>query len=244
VSLLQRVAGLNARSAKLIVKHRDDNGEFKNRVDIKGIKGIGPKTLEQSIGFLRIPNGDEKLDMSAIHPESYENAVKILDKLGLTKDAIGTPELVEAVKNADRVKLREGLDIGEYTFNDILDNFIAPLRDPRDAFDKPLLRSDALHLEDLTEGMELQGTVRNVVDFGVFVDCGVKEDGLVHISKIKKGYIRHPLDVLSVGQIVKVWVVSVNIKKGRLELTMIDPKKLNRLNDDKRYLLNNIVCHF
>ncbi|MDD3191358.1 MAG: Tex family protein [Bacilli bacterium] len=222
-SLLQRVSGLNAKTAKSIVKHRDENGEFNSREQIKTIKGIGEKTLEQAIGFLRIPNGLEKLDMTAIHPESYAVAEKILEKLGFTKDDIGTKELVDAIKKANRKELKKDLEIGEYTFNDILDAFIAPLRDPRDDFEKPLLRSDALHLEDLLPGMELQGTVRNVVDFGVFVDCGVKEDGLVHISKIKKGFIKHPLDAVSVGQIVKVWVVSVDIAKGRLELSMINP---------------------
>ncbi len=225
VSLLQRVSGLNAGTAKKIVKFRDENGQFTTRNDLKNIKGIGPKTLEQAIGFLRIPNGSEKLDMTAIHPESYKFAEAILAKLGLTKDHIGTDELVKKLKNADRKALKEGLEVGEYTFNDIIDALIAPLRDPRDEFEKPILRSDVLHLEDLKVGMELQGTVRNVVDFGVFVDCGVKEDGLVHISKIKRGYIKHPLDVVSVGQIVKVWVVSVDLKKGRLELTMIDPNK-------------------
>ena len=225
VSLLQRVSGLNARFAKLIVNHRDENGMFKSRDDIKEIKGIGEKTLEQSIGFLRIPDGVEKLDMTAIHPESYEIANKILEKLGFTKDDIGTDELVKAVKKADKAKLREGLDVGEYTFNDILDAFVAPLRDPRDKFDKPILRSDVLQIEDLKEGMELQGTVRNVVDFGAFVDCGVKEDGLVHLSRMSKKYIKHPLDVVSVGQIVKVWVVSVDVAKGRVELSMIPPHK-------------------
>ena len=164
--LLQRVSGLNARSAKLIVEYRNEHGSFKNREDLKNIKGIGPKTLEQAYGFLRIPDGDEKLDMTGIHPESYEVAEKILERLGFTKEDIGSEELVEAVKKADRKQLREGLDVGEYTFNDILDAFVAPLRDPRDDFDKPLLRSDVLKLEDLKPGMELQGTVRNVVDFG------------------------------------------------------------------------------
>ncbi len=223
VSLLQRVAGLNTKTAKLIVKYRDENGEFKSRESLKLIKGVGPKTLEQAIGFLRIPSGIEKLDMTAIHPESYKNAELILEKLGLTKDDIGTDALIKKVKEVDRKALRKELEIGEYTFDDILDAFIAPLRDPRDKFDKPVLRSDVLQLEDLKAGMELQGTVRNVVDFGVFVDCGVKEDGLVHISKIRKGYIKHPLDAVSVGQIVKVWVVSVDLKKNRLELTMINP---------------------
>ena len=224
IHLLQRVAGLNANTAKLIVAHRDANGKFNNRSELN-IKGIGAKTLEQAIGFLRIPDGNEKLDMTAIHPESYAAAEKILEKLGFTKDAIGTDELKEAIKKANRKQLLEGLGIGEFTFNDILDAFIAPLRDPRDEFDKPILKQGVIDLSQLKPGMELQGTIRNVVDFGVFVDCGVHEDGLVHISKISKRHIKHPLDVVSVGQIVTVWVVSVDLRKNRLELTMIDPSK-------------------
>ena len=224
IHLLQRVAGLNAKTAKLIVAHRDANGKFNNRSELN-IKGIGAKTLEQAIGFLRIPDGNEKLDMTAIHPESYAAAEKILEKLGFTKDAIGTEELKDAIKKANRKQLLEGLGIGEFTFNDILDAFIAPLRDPRDEFDKPILKQGVIDLSQLKPGMELQGTIRNVVDFGVFVDCGVHEDGLVHISKISKRHIKHPLDVVSVGQIVTVWVVSVELRKNRLELTMIDPSK-------------------
>lgn len=223
VPLLQRVSGLNARFAKLIVNFRNENGSFVNREELKNIKGIGPKTLEQAYGFLRIPDGNEKLDMTGIHPESYEIAEKILERLSFTKDDIGSEELITAIKKADRRELREGLDVGEYTFDDILDAFVAPLRDPRDSFDKPILRSDVLKLEDLKPGMELQGTVRNVVDFGAFVDCGVKEDGLVHLSRMSKEYIRRPQDKVSVGQIVKVWVVSVEPMKGRVELSMIPP---------------------
>ena len=224
IHLLQRVAGLNAKTAKLLVAHRDANGKFNNRSELN-IKGIGAKTLEQAIGFLRIPDGNEKLDMTAIHPESYQAAEKILEKLGFTKDAIGTDALKDAIKKANRKQLFEGLGIGEFTFNDILDAFIAPLRDPRDEFDKPILKQGVIDLSQLKPGMELQGTIRNVVDFGVFVDCGVHEDGLVHISKISKRHIKHPLDVVSVGQIVTVWVVSVDLRKNRLELTMIDPSK-------------------
>ena len=224
VHLLQRVAGLNSKTAKLLVAYRDANGKFNNRSELN-IKGIGAKTLEQAIGFLRIPDGNEKLDMTAIHPESYPAAEKILEKLGFTKDAIGTEELKEAIKKANRKELFEGLGIGEFTFNDILDAFIAPLRDPRDEFDKPILKKGVIDLSQLKPGMELQGTIRNVVDFGVFVDCGVHEDGLVHISKMSKKHIKHPLDVVSVGQIVTVWVVSVDLRKNRLELTMIDPTK-------------------
>lgn len=224
IYLLQRVAGLNAKTAKIIVNHRDQNGKFNNRSELN-IKGIGAKTLEQAIGFLRIPDGNERLDMTSIHPESYNAAEKILEKLGFTKDSIGSNELKDAIKKANRKELLKDLEIGEYTFNDILDAFIAPLRDPRDEFDKPILKSDVIELSQLKAGMELQGTIRNVVDFGVFVDCGVHEDGLVHISKMSKKRIKHPLDAVSVGQIVTVWVVSVDLKKNRLELTMIDPNK-------------------
>ncbi len=220
----KRVSGLNAKTAKLIVDYRDQNGEFKTRQDIK-IKGIGPKTLEQAIGFLRIPNGDEKLDMTSIHPESYKIAEEILAKLGFTKNDIGTAALVSKINKLNRKEFIKEFEVGEYTFNDILDAFVSPLRDPRDKFDKPVLRSDVLHLEDLKPGMELQGTVRNVVDFGAFVDCGVKEDGLVHLSRMSKKFIKHPLDVVSVGDIVKVWVVSVNLLKGRVELTMLAPNE-------------------
>ncbi len=222
VPLLTRVSGLNAKTAKLIVSHRDANGPFKTRNDIK-IKGIGAKTLEQAIGFLRIPNGDEKLDMTSIHPESYAVAEEILAKLGFTKDDIGSKELQAKIAKLNRKEFIKNFNVGEYTFNDILDAFVAPLRDPRDKFDKPILRSDVLHLEDLLPGMELQGTVRNVVDFGAFVDCGVKEDGLVHTSRMTKKYIKHPSDVVSVGDIIKVWVVSVDLHRKRVELTMIDP---------------------
>lgn len=227
VSLLQYVAGLNAGAAKKIVAYRDANGRFVTREDIK-VKGVGPKALEQAIGFLRIVDGTEPLDMTAIHPESYEVAKAILTKLGFTTSDLGKAELVEKVKaltDEDKKALITELNVGEYTLNDILDAFVSPLRDPRDEIEAPVLRSDVLHLEDLKPGMELQGTVRNVVDFGAFVDCGVKDDGLVHISKMSKGYIKHPLDAVSVGQIVKVWVLDVDLKKGRLQLTMIDPNE-------------------
>jgi uncharacterized protein len=222
IPLLQRVSGLNAKSAKAIVEHRNEHGKFKSRQDIT-IKGIGPKTFEQAIGFLRIIDGEDKLDMTSIHPESYPIAEEILKRLGCTKDDIGTEKLVAAIKAADRKALRAGLDIGEYTFNDILDAFVAPLRDPRDELEKPILRSDVLKLEDLKPGMELQGTVRNVVDFGAFIDCGVKEDGLVHLSRMSKKYVKHPLEVVSVGEIVKVWVVAVDVEKSRIELSMLPP---------------------
>ena len=181
--------------------------------------------MEQAIGFLRIIDGTEPLDVTSIHPESYEVANKILEKIGFTKYDLGKPELAEAISKVDRKSLVEELGVGEYTLNDILDAFVAPTRDPRDEVDAPVLRSDAISLEDLKPGMELQGTVRNVVDFGAFVDCGVHDDGLVHVSKMSKKYIKHPLEAVSVGQIVKVWVLDVDVQKGRLQLTMIDPNE-------------------
>ena len=222
VSLLKYVAGLNAGTAKKLVAYRDENGPYKTRKELK-IKGVGDKALEQAIGFLRILEGEEPLDITPIHPESYEVATKILAKLGFNTSDLGKAELAEAIQKVDRQALIKELEVGEYTLNDILDAFVAPTRDPREEVDAPILRSDVLHLEDLKPGMELQGTVRNVVDFGAFVDCGVKDDGLVHISKMSNGFIKHPLDAVSVGQIVKVWVLEVDLKKHRLQLTMIDP---------------------
>ncbi len=221
-SLLRYVAGLNSGTAKKIVAHRDANGKFTSRETIK-VKGVGEKAMEQAIGFLRIPDGVEPLDMTGIHPESYEAARTILQELGFTSSDLGKPELAEAIAKADRKTLIEGLNIGEYTLNDILDAFVAPLRDPRDEIDAPILRGDVLDLKDLKPGMELQGTVRNVVDFGAFVDCGVHDDGLVHVSKMSKKFIKHPLEAVKVGEIVKVWVLDVDLKKSRLQLTMIDP---------------------
>ena len=224
-SLLKYVAGLNAGTAKKIVAYREENGRFENRKDIK-VKGVGPKALEQAIGFLRIVDGNEPLDMTGIHPESYETALAILTKLGFTSNDLGKSELVEKVKmltDEEKKTMIEELNVGEYTFNDILDAFISPLRDPRDVIEAPVLRSDILELKDLTVGMELQGTVRNVTDFGAFVDCGLHDDGLVHVSKMSTKFIKHPLDAVHVGQIVKVWVLEVDLDKGRLQLTMIDP---------------------
>ena len=235
-SLLKYVAGLNAGTAKKIVAHRDENGPFTCREDIK-VKGVGPKAMEQAIGFLRITSGTEPLDMTGIHPESYEIARKVLEKLGFTSKDLGSDELVAAIKGlTDEAKndMIKELNVGEYTFNDILEAFVSPLRDPRDFIEAPLLKSDILHLEDLKPGMKLQGTVRNVTDFGAFVDCGLHDDGLVHVSKMSTGYITHPLDAVHVGQIVDVWVLDVDLAKGRLQLTMIDPEAPKPQPKDKR----------
>lgn len=222
-ALLKYVAGLSSTIANNIVKYRDEVGKFKKREELKKVSRLGAKTYEQAIGFLRIIDGVNPLDKTGIHPESYKVAEQVLETLGFTKDDLGTVELKSAVEKADRQTLVQSLGVGEHTLNDILDAFVAPNRDPRDDVEAPLLRSDVLKLEDLKPGMELQGTVRNVVDFGVFVDCGVKEDGLVHLSKMRKEFVKHPMDVVSVGDIVKVWVDSVDLQRKRLALTMVEP---------------------
>jgi len=221
-ALLKYVAGLTAAHANNIVKYREEVGRFTKREELKKVSRLGAKTYEQAIGFLRINDGKNPLDKTGIHPESYKAALAVLDTLGFAPSDLGTQALKDAVSKADRLGLQVHLNVDEYTLGDILDAFVAPNRDPRDNVSAPLLRSDVLKLEDLKEGMELQGTVRNIVDFGAFVDCGVKEDGLVHLSKLKKGFVKHPLEVVSVGDIVKVWVDAIDLKRGRLSLTMVE----------------------
>ena len=223
-ALLKYVAGLTAAHANNIVKYRDEIGRFSKREELKKVSRLGAKTYEQAIGFLRILDGKNPLDKTGIHPESYQTAQAVLESLGFGPADLGTRELKDAAAKADRLNLQVHLNVDEYTLGDILDAFIAPNRDPRDNVSAPLLRSDVLKLEDLKAGMELQGTVRNIVDFGAFVDCGVKEDGLVHLSKLKKGYVKHPLEVVSVGDIVKVWVDAIDLKRGRLSLSMVEPR--------------------
>ena len=216
------MAGLSKTVAKNIVKYREKNGAFKNREELKKVPRMGDKAFEQSAGFLRILDGDHPFDRTGIHPESYEVAEQLMQELGISYDELGDPLLEIKTKHADKESLSSKLGIGEETLKDIMDAFVAPSRDPRDDVESPILRSDVLKLEDLKPGMELMGTVRNVVDFGVFVDCGVKDDGLVHISQLKKGFVKHPLDVVKVGDIVKVWVKDVDLKRHRLQLTMIE----------------------
>lgn len=220
-SLLQYVSGLSSTVAGNIVKFRDENGKFKNRAELKKIPRLGAKTYEQSIGFLRIPDGEEPLDKTPIHPESYDAARALLNELGMTTADIGTEKLIQSLEALSVSEMAKTLGIGELTLQDIFEALKKPGRDPRDELPKPLLKKDIMKLEDLKPGMEMQGTVRNVVDFGAFVDVGVKEDGLVHISKLSKGFVKHPLDIVSVGDIVTVWVEKVDVQKGRLSLTML-----------------------
>ena len=220
-SLLMYVSGLNKSSAENIVSYRQQIGRFHNRKDILSVPKLGKKTFEQAVGFLRIPDSDEALDMTSIHPESYDKAKSIMKIYGITGEMFGKEEVKVLVKDIDKSRLMRDLNIDMYTLSDILDAFVAPLRDPRDQFAQPILRQDILKLEDLTVGMELEGTVRNVVDFGAFIDIGLKEDGLCHISKLAKRFIKHPKDVVAVGDIVKVYVINIDLNRGKVGLSMV-----------------------
>lgn len=220
-SLLQYVSGLSKTVAKNIVKQREESGKFTSRTQLKSIPRLGAKTYEQCIGFLRVPEGKNPLDHTGIHPERYKDVESLLKQLSLTTKDLGTDRLKSALEVMDILALSQETGIGEPTLRDIVDALIRPERDLRDELPKPLLKKDVLQLEDLKRGMELEGTVRNVVDFGAFVDIGVKQDGLVHISKLSNRFVKHPLDVVSVGEIVKVWVDGVDAKKGRVSLSML-----------------------
>jgi protein Tex len=224
-SLLQYVAGLTKTAANNVVKMRDEEGRFISRVQLKKVPRLGAKTYEQAIGFLRVLNGKEPLDQTGIHPEYYQEVKRLLSNIGFKSDDLGTDQLKDALNQLDLKKVSEELSIGELTLKDIIEALVRPERDPRDDLPQPLLKKDVLKLEDLKPGMELQGTVRNVVDFGAFVDIGVKQDGLVHISKLRRQFVKHPLDVVSVGDIVTVWVDSVDMNKGRVALTMLPPSE-------------------
>ncbi|WP_285289161.1 Tex family protein [Bacillus sp. ISL-41] len=222
-SLLQYVSGLSKTVANNIVKKREEEGKFTSRAQLKKIPRLGAKTYEQAIGFLRVIDGKEPLDRTGIHPESYGEVKQLLDSLGFKSKDLGTPALKDALAKINIDQTADELGIGKLTLKDIIDALVRPERDPRDELPAPLLKKDVLKLEDLKTGMELQGTVRNVVDFGAFVDIGVKQDGLVHISKLSNRFVKHPLDIVSVGDVVTVWVDSVDQKKGRVALTMLKP---------------------
>ncbi len=222
-SLLKYVSGITAATANNIVAYRNENGAFTSRTELKKVKGLGPKAYEQCAGFLRIPGGKETLDNTAVHPESYEAARKLLTILGIDAkklDINGITDIEEKLERYGKAKAAEEIGTGIPTLSDIANELKKPGRDIRDSLPAPMLRSDILSMEDLREGMELQGTVRNVIDFGVFVDIGVHQDGLVHISQITNRFIKHPSEVLKVGDIVKVRVLSVDVQKKRISLTM------------------------
>ncbi len=185
---------------------------------------LGDKAFVQGAGFLRILDGDHPLDATAIHPESYSETEKLLKSLELSLEDLGSEALIHKLDSIDLKETAANIEIGELTLKDIVEALKRPGRDPREDIQSPLLKTDVLSLEDLTPGMELEGTVRNVVDFGAFIDIGVKQDGLVHISKLSRQFVKHPLDVVHVGQIVNVWVDQVDVNKGRIALTMLSPK--------------------
>ena len=225
--LLSYIAGISKAVAKNIVAYREENGRFHTRKELLKVPKLGPKAFLQCAGFLRIPGGEEPLDNTSVHPESYEAATKLLNDLGYTSESIrggGLSSLNSQIK--DEKELAENLGIGEMTLHDIIEELEKPGRDPRSEMPKPVLRTDVLEMKDLKEGMVLKGTVRNVIDFGAFVDIGVHQDGLVHISQMTDRYIKHPLEVVSVGDIIDVQVMSVDLNKKRIQLTMkIDHNK-------------------
>lgn len=220
LSLLQYVSGLNKKAIEAIISYRDSNGKITSRDQIKKIKGISDKIYEQSIGFMRILDGDNPLDTTSIHPESYLQAEKLLASLGCAKEDIGTDILKEKLVNFDMEKCN--LDIDSYTLQDIIEAFLKPNRDPRDDMPKPILKSGVLHVEDLHIGDKLQGTVRNVVDFGLFIDIGLHNDGLAHISKLSKEYIKHPSELFSVGDIVDCYVIDIKKEQEKVSLSLIE----------------------
>ena len=219
--LLSYISGISSTIAKNIVAYREENGRFADRRELLKVPKLGPKAFEQCAGFMRIQGGDNPLDSTGVHPESYEAAQKLLKKQGFTPEDVAEHRLSGlSLTIKDYKKMAEELGIGEITLRDIVKELEKPARDPRDEMPKPILRTDVLEMKDLKEGMVLKGTVRNVIDFGAFVDIGVHQDGLVHISQITDKYIKHPLEAVSVGDIVDVKVMSVDLKKKRIQLTM------------------------
>lgn len=219
-SLLTYVSGLNKKSIDEILNSRDKLGKFETREDVKKLKSMTPKVYEQAIGFMRIIDGKNPLDRTSIHPESYDAAKKLLDIMGFSVNDIGSEKLKSSL-NIDIDEYSKKLGIDKYTLKDIIDSLASPERDPRDEMPKPILRSDVLHIEDLHVGDKLQGTVRNVVDFGLFIDIGLHDDGLAHISKLSKNYIKHPSELFSVGDIVDCYVDSINVEKGKINLSLL-----------------------
>ena len=220
-SLLEYVSGVSKTVAKNIVAYREENGTFRNRKQLLKVAKLGPKAFEQCAGFLRVSGGDEPLDATGVHPETYKETGMLLKNLGYsTKELSKEGFKGISSKITDYKKLSEELGIGEITLKDIVKELEKPGRDPREDLPKPILRTDVLEMKDLKPGMKLKGTVRNVIDFGAFVDIGVHQDGLVHISQMADRFIKHPLEVVSVGDVVDVVVVSVDIEKKRIQLSM------------------------
>ena len=224
-SILRYVSGLTKSTIDKIIKYRGEHGKINSRAEILKKKILSSKVYEQAIGFMRVIDGDDILDKTPIHPESYDEAIRLINSLGFEVKDIGSDELVSKLDGVDIDKYCEENKIDRYTLEDIIKCLKQPNRDFRDDYKKPLLKSDILNIEDLKRGMELEGTVRNVVDFGVFIDIGLHDDGLAHISKLTRDYIRHPMEVVNVGDIVTCWVDDVNLERNKVSLTLLDPSK-------------------
>ncbi len=222
-SILKYISGLTKSAIDKIIKYRETNGKIKSREEIKKKKLLSDKVYEQSIGFMRIADGTNPLDKTNIHTESYDKTLKLLDYLELSTDDLGTEKLINKLDNINEHEVSKMLDIDLYTLHDIIDSLKRPNRDYRDDYQMPILKSDILTIDNLTPGMKLEGTVRNVVDFGAFIDIGLHNDGLVHISKITNKYIKHPSEVLSVGDIVTCYVIDINKEKEKVSLSLINP---------------------
>ena len=225
-SLLQRVAGINSTVAQNIAKFREENGAFSSRAQIKKVPKLGAKAFEQCAGFLRIGESKNVLDNTGVHPESYAAGKQLLSECGFTLDDVKNGKISDLFERADKIgldKLSEKLSVGVPTLEDIIKELMKPGRDPRDELPPPMLRQDVMTMEDLKPGMEMKGTVRNVIDFGAFVDIGVHQDGLVHISEMSYKRVAHPSDILTVNDVITVWVKSVDAARGRISLTMKKP---------------------
>ncbi|MBQ7139914.1 MAG: RNA-binding transcriptional accessory protein [Bacilli bacterium] len=223
-SLLKYVSGLTKKTIEKIIEYREKYGKILNREEIKNIKSFSDKVYEQSIGFIRIVDGNNPLDQTPIHPESYSHTNKLLKELNFNLNDLGSEKLINILENINIDEFSNKLNIDKYTLEDIIEALKKPTRDPRDELEKPILKSDILKIEDLKRGMKLQGTVRNVVDFGVFIDIGLKNDGLAHISKLTDKYIKHPMEVVNVGDIVDCYVEDILLEKNKVALTLIEPK--------------------
>ena len=224
-SLLKYVSGINKKNIEKIISFREENGKFLSRDELKKNKILTDKTYEQAIGFMRVLDGTNPLDKTDIHPESYDVTLKLLEMLNLTVNDLGTEKLINIISKENPERIAKDLNSDIYTINDIIASLMKPNRDPRDEMPKPLLKSDILEIKDLKNGMKLQGTVRNVVDFGAFIDIGLHNDGLVHISKMTDKYIKHPSEVLSVGDIIDVYVIDIDLEKEKVSLSLLAPKE-------------------
>ena len=222
-SILKYVSGLTKTAIEKIVNYREKNGKIKSRNELIKNKVLSSKAYEQSIGFMRIVDGDNPMDVTSIHPESYDISLKLLNIYGFDINDIGSKKLSDVLTDIDVKKVSSELGTDIYTLEDIIKCLMRPNRDFRDDFDKPILKSDILRIEDLKVGMELSGTVRNVVDFGAFIDIGLHDDGLVHISKMTDKYIKHPSEIVSVGDIVTCYVDNVSLEKSKVSLSLINP---------------------